>query len=43
MQLALNHYLSEVYGLFGKDFYVSSDYRVAELNTGSGRQILEYM
>ena len=43
MQLALKNLINGVYGLFGSDFFAFSDYRVAELTTAFGRQILEYM
>jgi DNA polymerase, archaea type len=43
MQLALKNLINGVYGLFGSDFFTYSDYRVAELTTAFGRQILEYM
>ncbi len=43
MQLALKNLINGVYGLFGSDFFIFSDYRVAELTTAFGRQILEYM
>jgi DNA polymerase I len=43
MQLALKNLINGVYGLFGSDFFTFSDYRVAELTTAFGRQILEYM
>jgi DNA polymerase I len=43
LQLALKNLINGVYGLFGSDFFAFSDYRVAELTTAFGRQILEYM
>jgi DNA polymerase, archaea type len=43
MQLALKNLINGVYGLFGSKFFEFSDYRVAELTTAFGRQILEYM
>jgi DNA polymerase elongation subunit (family B) len=43
MQLALKNLINGVYGLFGSDFFTFSVYRVAELTTAFGRQILEYM
>ena len=42
-QLALKNLINGIYGLFGSDFFAFSDYRVAELTTAFGRQILEYM
>jgi DNA polymerase, archaea type len=43
MQLALKSLINGIYGLFGSDFFAFSNYRVAELTTAFGRQILEYM
>lgn len=43
MQLAFKNLINGIYGLFGSDFFAFSDYRVAELTTAFGRQILEYM
>jgi DNA polymerase elongation subunit (family B) len=43
MHLALKNLINGVYGLFGSKFFEFSDYRVAELTTVYGRQILEYM
>jgi DNA polymerase, archaea type len=43
MQLALKNLINGIYGLFGSDFFAFADYRVAELTTAFGRQILEYM
>lgn len=43
MQLALKNLINGVYGLFGSNFFIFSDYRVAELTTAFGRQMLEYM
>jgi DNA polymerase elongation subunit (family B) len=43
MQLALKNLINGIYGLFGSDFFAFSDYRVAEITTAFGRQILEYM
>ena len=43
MQLALKNLINGVYGLFGSDFFAFSDYRLAEITTAFGRQILEYM
>ena len=43
MQLALKNLINGIYGLFGSKFFEYSDYRVAELTTAFGRQILDYM
>jgi DNA polymerase elongation subunit (family B) len=43
MHLALKNLINGVYGLFGSKFFEFSDYRVAELTTVYGRQILEYI
>jgi DNA polymerase elongation subunit (family B) len=39
----LKNLINGIYGLFGSKFFEFSDYRVAELTTAFGRQILEYM
>jgi DNA polymerase I len=43
MQLALKNLINGCYGLFGSAFFEFSDYRVAELTTAFGRQIIQYM
>jgi DNA polymerase I len=43
MQLALKNLINSAYGLFGSKFFEFSDYRVAELTTAFGRQVLEFM
>ena len=43
MQLALKNLINGIYGLFGTDFFEFADYRVAELTTAFGREVLQYM
>jgi DNA polymerase elongation subunit (family B) len=43
MQLALKNLINSCYGVFGTDFFPFADYRVAELTTAYGRQILKHM
>ncbi len=43
MQLALKNLINGCYGIFGSTFFEFSDYRVAELTTAFGRQVIQYM
>ncbi len=43
MQLGLKILINGCYGLFGSEFFVFTDYRVAELTTAYGRYTLSYM
>ena len=43
MQLALKNLINGCYGLFGSEFFLFADYRVAEITTAFGRQTLRYM
>jgi DNA polymerase I len=42
-QLALKNLINGCYGIFGSTFFEYTDYRVAELTTGFGRQTLQFM
>jgi DNA polymerase, archaea type len=43
MQLALKNLINGCYGLFGSEFFLFTDYRVAELTTAFGRLTLQHM